>query len=71
MKEVKQYKCETCGTLYAIKDQCEMCEKQHRIPAEIQSAHHLPMNVSAKYPTRIIVKFDDGSTRTYNLGGGR
>lgn len=68
MKEIKQYKCEVCGAVYADKSTCEECEKQHRVPAEIERAYHLPMYASVKYPTKIIVKFDDGSTRTYNLG---
>ena len=68
MKEVKHYKCEVCGTLYANEKECDACEKQHRMPVEIKSAKHLPKKVSAKYPTQINIKFDDGSTRTYKLG---
>lgn len=40
MKEVKQYKCEYCGTLYADKSECAACEKQHAVPCKIVAVHH-------------------------------
>lgn len=67
MKEVKQYKCKHCGTLYANKAECEACEKQHAIPREIAAVHHRPKGVCAVYPPRIDVVFDNGAVRHYEM----
>lgn len=45
MKEVKQYKCEYCGTLYADKSECAACEKQHTTPEEMRDYELMPANV--------------------------
>lgn len=67
MKPIMQYKCEVCGTLYADKDKCMECEKQHQIPCKIVAAQHRPKGVSAIYPPHITVSFSDGSERSYKL----
>lgn len=65
MKEISQYVCEFCGTRYNKKDVCLECENQHRIPLEVIGAEHLPKNVSACYPVRINVVFNDGFVVRY------
>ena len=65
MKEVKQYKCEYCGTLYSDKNECAACEKQHVVPREIVIVHHRPKGVCAAYPPRIDVAFSDGTIQHY------
>lgn len=67
MKEVKQYKCEYCGTLYADKSECAACEKQHTVPCKIVAVHHRAKCVCAVYPPRIDVGFSDGSVQHYTL----
>ena len=67
MKEVKQYKCEYCGTLYADKSECAACEKQHAVPCKIVAVHHRAKGVCAVYPPRIDVGFSDGSVQHYTL----
>lgn len=69
MKEVKQYKCEVCGTLYADKGECAACEKQHCIPSGIERAFHRPKGVCAKYPPKIHVRFSDGTIHEYEKRG--
>lgn len=69
MKAVTQYKCEVCGTLYAVKENCIACERQHKIPCEIVGAHHRAKDVCAGYPPHITVRFADGSERKYKLEG--
>lgn len=68
MKEIKQYRCEICNTLYAEKRECEICEKQHVVPLGIKIACFKPHKVCAKYPTRICVEFEDGTIRDYVRG---
>ena len=65
MKEVKQHKCEYCGTLYADKSECAACEKQHAVPCKIVAVHHRAKGVCAVYPPRIDVGFSDGSVQHY------
>lgn len=68
MKEIKQYKCELCGTLYAEKSECEACEKQHVSPKRIKVAQFKPRKVCAKYPPRIVIEFEDGTVCNYERG---
>lgn len=69
MKSVTQYKCEVCGTLYADKNDCMECEKQHKIPCHIVKSDHRAMKLCPKYPPYIIVRFEDGSERKYKREG--
>lgn len=65
MKEITQYKCEHCGTLYTEIRECEECEKQHVSPKGIKAAHCRPRKVCAKYPPRIDIEFADGTVQHY------
>lgn len=68
MKEVKQYICEICGTVYAEKESCKACETNHRHPIRIASAHYLACrNLKSGYPLKLEIGFSDGSTKTYKL----
>lgn len=69
MKEITQYKCEICGTLYAEKTECEKCEKQHKIPNSIVKADFRAAKSYPGYPPYIIVKFNDGSEKKYRREG--
>lgn len=66
MKEIKQYKCDYCGTVYSEKDRAERCEKNHKHIAKVVSIHYLSQSIDATgYPNKIIVEFSDGSEKTY------
>lgn len=69
MKKVTQYKCEICGTMYAVESDCTRCEKQHRIPVSIVKADHRAHKLVPGYPPYILVKFNDGSERRYKREG--
>ena len=64
MKEVKQYKCDHCGALYANKSECEVCKVQHAIPRKIVEVLHI---VKGVYTQRIDVEFDNGAFRSYEI----
>lgn len=66
MKEVKQYKCDHCGALYANKSECEVCEGQHAIPRKIVEVLHI---VKGVYPTRIDVELTTAKSGAMRLGG--
>lgn len=61
MKEIVQYKCEHCGTIYTDKDKALQCEKGHKSAIKIVSVHYL----HTSYPDKILVEFDDGTTKEY------
>lgn len=65
MKTIEQYKCEYCGTLYADRNECEACEKQHVYPKCIKAAQFRPRKVCAKYPPHIVIEFEDGTIQDY------
>ena len=68
MKEVKQYICEICGTVYAEKESCKACETNHRHPTIISRAHYLAYgNLKSGYPLKLEIGFSDGSMKTYKL----
>ena len=66
MKEIKQYKCEHCGTIYADKDGALQCEKGHKSATKIVSVHYMPhIYHNTSYPDKILVEFNDGTTKEY------
>ena len=65
MKEIKQYKCEHCGTIYADKDRALECEKGHKSATKIVSVHYATYIHNTSYPDKILVEFDDGTTKEY------
>lgn len=67
MKELKQYVCEKCGTVYADKNACQECEKQHATPVKIVGSKHYSKKVCSVYPYKLIIEFDNGRNRTYEL----
>ena len=65
MKEIKQYKCEHCGTIYADKDRALECEKGHKSATKIVSVHYAPYIHNTSYPDKTLVEFNDGTTKEY------
>ena len=65
MKEIVQYKCEQCRMVYADKDSALECERGHKFATKIVSVHYVPQYPSASYPNRILVEFNDGTTKEY------
>ncbi|MCM1059815.1 MAG: hypothetical protein NC452_05935 [Eubacterium sp.] len=70
MKELKQFQCEICNTVYKSKDLCESCERFHCKPKQITKANfNAGQNGSLKYPQRILIEMEDGKTATYEYKG--
>ena len=66
MKEIKQYKCEHCGTIYADKDRALQCEKNHKFIVKNVSVHYLPYaSDNTGYPNKILVEFENGEKKEY------
>lgn len=66
MKEIKQYKCEHCGIIYADKDRALECEKGHKFATKIVSVHYPPYaSDNMGYPNKILVEFNNGITKEY------
>lgn len=66
MKEVKHYVCETCGTEYNNKANCESCEKGHHKPVGINGANWSPMkNDGSGYPAKVHIRMSNGEVITY------
>ena len=66
MKEIKQYKCEHCGTIYVDKDKALQCEKNHKFGVDIASVHYLPYaSDNTGYPNKILIEFNDGAREEY------
>lgn len=66
MKEIMQYKCERCGTLYEDKDRALKCEKGHKLATKIVSVNYMRhIYDNTGYPNKILVEFDDGTTKEY------
>lgn len=63
MKEIVQYKCKQYGRIYVDKDTALQCEKGHKFATKNVSALYLFHNTD--YPDKILVEFDDGTTKEY------
>lgn len=67
MTERKLYKCDLCGTEYALIDNAYACEAFHCKPKQIEKLRYKPKNMGdvAKYPVEIVVLFTDGEKKVY------
>lgn len=67
MTERTLYKCDLCGTEYALIDNAYACEAFHRKPKQIEKLYYKPKNMGdvAEYPYEIVVLFSDGEKRVY------
>lgn len=61
MKELNQYQCEICGTVYKDRLIAEKCEASHILPQKI-IGHKF---YKAKYPEYVNIEFEDGSVGRY------
>lgn len=64
MKTETLYVCEGCRTEYKDKDKCSVCENMHQKAIRIVGWRFRP---NEKYPTKILVSFEDNKTRQYKL----
>ena len=70
MKELKQYQCEHCKTVYSEKRKAEQCEKNHKVKVKVVKMVHRPVSDDASgYPLYVMVKFDDGQVVKYKKCG--
>ena len=66
MREIQQYLCEHCGTLYADKMKAQECERNHKSAINILYQRFLPKkNDASGYPISITVKMEDGKEVVY------
>ena len=72
MKEVKSYKCDFCGTVYATESECKKCEEYHCKPIKITNMKY---NKTHKYdsyncyPDSITVIMSDGAVVEFSRNG--
>ena len=67
MKKIQLFVCDCCGTQYADEKEAAKCEKSHHMPKSVSDCKFQPYKVNASgYPSRINVKFDDGSIISYH-----
>lgn len=67
MKELKQFQCEICKTIYADMEECKECEGSHRKAKSIVRQYFRPQQDGGlKYPYRIVVEMEDGSSVFYD-----
>lgn len=66
MKEIRNYGCEICGTVYSEKARAVECEKSHKRPGKVMSGDYYPYSVDKQgYPIKIHVKMSDGNVVSY------
>ena len=76
IREIVQWKCERCGTIYTEKSTAERCFKSHKHPMPNKSAVGLswsPMLMKdtikdPNYPTTVEITFEDGAKGVYAGG---
>ncbi len=61
MKELKQFQCEICKSIYSDSETCKKCEDSHCQAKSIVSQYFRPQKYNgSEYPYRIVVKMEDG-----------
>ena len=75
-KQIVQYKCEKCGTIYVEKSTAERCEEAHRKPASPNTVKPLSYHSifvdkenpeTNSYPDSILVMFENGRALEYSI----
>ncbi len=69
MKELKQFQCEYCNTVYKSKSECESCEKGHIRLLSIKSAKYHAVKNDGEFPHRIEIETNDGRIVQYDFSG--
>ena len=67
MKELNQYQCEVCKTMYADPQVAIRCERSHILPKKI-SNYKYDSYANKRFPEYITVTFVDGSILFYTKG---
>jgi len=66
IKEIKQYQCTFCNTLYKDKEKAKLCEENHSKPVSVIAKKYLSYNQDKTgYPFLISVKFETGEEVAY------
>ena len=66
MKEKILYVCDICGTEYLTKEEAQKCEENHVETLEIVDCEFVRKAfMNDGFPTKITVKSEDGTERTY------
>lgn len=67
MRQVTQYQCEICGTMYDAPEKCEACEASHVAVENVQSYRYIPVNqgTNSKYPVSVTILMEDGTVGVY------
>lgn len=70
MKEISQYKCEICGTIYSERAKCEACEAGHKRPTKIVARKYRPITINhSGFPDKIEVETKNGERAIYKYIG--
>lgn len=67
MKELKQFQCEYCNTIYKSKSECEFCEKGHDRLKSIKEVEYRSVKNAGEFPHRIKIETDDGCILQYEF----
>lgn len=65
MKQLEQFQCEICNTVYNNKIDCEKCEKGHVKPVKIVDFKFNSVKNDGKYPKTITVELSNGEVKIY------
>jgi len=63
-KEIKYY-CNICGKVHMIENEAIECEKSHLIPIKVKQLDYDMVNIENRYPTSVLVDFDNGNSVKY------
>lgn len=72
MKEVKSYKCEYCGTVYATESECKKCEDYHCKLVKISNIKYTKSykyDIYNRYPDSITVTMSDDAVVEFSRNG--
>lgn len=66
MKNLQQFQCEICNTIYRPKTECINCEKKsHNAPVKIANVKYNSYKNDGAYPQYIEVKMSNNETIRY------
>lgn len=65
MKELQQFQCEICNTVYKSKTECIDCEKSHSTPVKFANMKYSSYKSDGSYPLYIEIVMSDGKVIRY------
>ena len=68
MKELNQFQCEFCNTVYKSKNECMECESWHQLPTQIVANKFKSYKSDGNYPIYVDIQMTDGKVMRYRRG---